>query len=239
MIVPTPARYLYDLSDIYPESDGQPMAEGTTQYRWIVIIKGGLDIQYRDDANVFVAGDLFWYPVEGQTAIRVAPDVLVALGRPRAERRSYLQWMEDNVSPQVVFEILSPGNTKQEMEEKFAFYQRYGVEEYYLYDPEERRLDGWRRTAARLTPIPQMDGWISPLLGIRFDMSTAELRIFSREGRQFVDVPILDAQREQAEREAEQARQQAEQARQQEAEASARAERLAAQLRALGIEPER
>jgi Uma2 family endonuclease len=287
MIVPTPTRYLYDLSDIYPDSDGKPMAENTTQYRWIVTIKGGLDIQYRDDPNVFVAGDLFWYPVEGHAEIHLAPDVLVALGRPRGERRSYLQWMEDNVPPQVVFEILSPGNRQQEMDDKFAFFQRYGVEEYYLYDPEERRLEGWQRTGTLLTPILDLDGWISPRLEIRFDLSGPELRIFSREGRQFVDVPVLDAQREEAEQRAEQerqekeearqqakrerqranrerrakeqarqqtererqekeqARQQAErerqekeQARQQQAEAAARAERLAALLRARGIDPE-
>lgn len=271
MIVRTP--YLYDLAHIYPDTDGQPMAEGTTQYRWIVTIKGGLDIQYRDDPNVFIAGDIFWYPVEGQTGIRVAPDVLVALGRPSGDRRSYLQWMEENTPPQVVFEILSPGNRRQEMEDKFAFFQRYGVEEYYLYDPETRRLQGWQRDGDRLHEIASMDDWVSPRLGIRFDRSARDLHIFSREGRQFVDVPELDAQRERAEQRAEQehserleaeqraeqerlerqrveqraeqermerqqADQRAEQARLDKEEAHKKAERLAAQLRALGIEPE-
>jgi Uma2 family endonuclease len=222
MIVRTPM--LYDLSHIYPETDGQPMAENTTQYRWIVTIKGGLDIQYRDEANVFIAGDLFWYPLEGQPAIRVAPDVMVALGRPRGDRSSYLQWLEDNVPPQVVFEILSPGNRAREMADKFAFYQQYGVEEYYLYDPDERRLEGWQRTGSLLAEIPQMDGWVSPRLVIRFDLSGPELRIFGREGRPFVDMAELDAQRERERQEKEHAQQ--------------RAERLAAQLRALGIEPE-
>jgi Uma2 family endonuclease len=62
--------------------------------------------------------------------IRIRPDVLVALGRPKGERRSYRQWEEDNVAPQVVFEVLSPGNRPGEMDEKFQFYQRYGVDEY-------------------------------------------------------------------------------------------------------------
>ena len=280
MILPRPTQYLYDLSHIYPETDGLPMAEGTTQYRWIVTIKGGLDIQYRDDANVFIAGDLFWYPVEGNAKIRKAPDVLVALGRPKGDRPSYLQWLEDNVPPQVVFEIRSPGNTEQEMDDKFAFFQHYGVEEYYFYDPAEHELQGWRRMGALLVEIVEMDGWVSPRLEIRFDMSGSELRVFGRDDRQFVDVPELAAQRQQAEQRAErerrqreqierraekqrrekeraeqraqqdrrdkeqaeirvqQERQQKEQAEQREAEAAARAERLAAQLRALGIEPE-
>jgi Uma2 family endonuclease len=49
---------------IYPESDGKPMADNTKQFRWIVIIKQNLDQLYTNDPNVFVAGDLFWYPVE-------------------------------------------------------------------------------------------------------------------------------------------------------------------------------
>ena len=235
------------------------MAEGTTQYRYIVTIKGGLDIQYHDDPNVFIAGDLFWYPVEGNAKIRKAPDVMVALSRPKGERPSYLQWLEDNVPPQVVIEIQSPGNRKREMKDKFAFFERYGVQEYYLYDPHSNRLQGWLRAGSTLEEISDMDGWVSPLLEIRFELSLSELRVFGRDGRRFVDVPELDAQREEAERRAEQERaerrqaeqraeqeraerQQAEQRAEQdhlEAEmAHRKAERLAAQLRALGIEPE-
>jgi Uma2 family endonuclease len=245
MIVPTPTRFLYDLSHIYPATDGMPMAEGTTQYRYIVTIKGGLDIQYHDDANVFIAGDLFWYPVEGNPKIRKAPDVMVALGRPKGERPSYLQWLEDNVPPQVVIEIQSPGNRKREMKDKFAFFERYGIQEYCLYDPQSHHLQGWLRTGSTLEEIPEMDGWVSPLLEIRFELSLSELRVFGRDGRQFVDVPELDAQREEAERRAEQERAERQQAERRavqdrlEAEkARQKAERLAAQLRALGIEPE-
>lgn len=31
---------------IYPESDGQPMAENTKQFRWIVTIKENLEILF-------------------------------------------------------------------------------------------------------------------------------------------------------------------------------------------------
>ncbi|WP_416212397.1 hypothetical protein [Nostoc sp. DedQUE09] len=49
---------------IYPDSDGQPVANNTIQFGWIVEIKQNLDWLFADDPNVFVAGDLFWYPVE-------------------------------------------------------------------------------------------------------------------------------------------------------------------------------
>ena len=100
---------------------------------------------FRDHPNVFVAGDLLWYPVEGDRPDRLAPDILVAFGRPKGERGSYMQWVEGGIAPQVVFEILSPGNRPGEMELKFQFYERFGVEEYYVYDPDNGSLEGWRR----------------------------------------------------------------------------------------------
>jgi hypothetical protein len=62
---------------VYPESDGQPMADNTLQFRWIVTVQGGIDALFKDDSNVFVAGDLLWYPVEGNPKICTAPDILV------------------------------------------------------------------------------------------------------------------------------------------------------------------
>src|SRR5262249_38304222 len=90
-----------------PDSDGQPMADNTLQYEWIVTVEGNLEICYAGDPNVFVAGDLLWYAVEGHPEIRTAPDVLAAFGRPKGRRGSYKQWEEGGIAPQVVWEILS------------------------------------------------------------------------------------------------------------------------------------
>jgi hypothetical protein len=59
----------------YPDSDGKPMSDNTLQFEWIMRIKGGLDIVFANDPDVFVAGDLLWYPVRG-TAIN-SPGVFV------------------------------------------------------------------------------------------------------------------------------------------------------------------
>jgi Uma2 family endonuclease len=178
----------------YPDSDGQPMADNTLQFEWIVTIKGNLDGYYREDSNVFIAGDLLWYPVEGDNKIRTAPDVFAVFGRPKGYRGSYRQWEEGNIPPQVVFEILSPGNRPGVMQEKFDFYDLYGVEEYYIYDPHYERLTGWLRQGEHLQPIPQMHNWISPRLGIRFDMSENELKVFQPSGERFATFVELCAQ---------------------------------------------
>src|SRR5262245_1487110 len=137
----------------YPESDGLPMADNTKQFCWITTIKGGLDVVFRDDPNVFVAGNLLWYPIEGNNVIRVAPDIFVVFGRPKGDRGSYLQWLEGNIAPQVVFEIYSPGNRAGKLLSKFKFFERYGVEENYVYDPEGGDVSGWIRGDGELRGV--------------------------------------------------------------------------------------
>ncbi len=58
---------------IYPESDGKPMADNTIQFRLITKFQGGLDALFGNDPNVFVAGDLFWYPVEKNQKLNKLP----------------------------------------------------------------------------------------------------------------------------------------------------------------------
>lgn len=215
---------------VYPDSDGKPMAENTLQARWIVTVHGGLDSRYRDDPNVFVAMDLFWYPVEGDNRIRQAPDVMVAFGRPKGERGSYRQWEEGGIAPQVVFEILSPGNRRGEMAEKFLFYERWGVEEYYVFDPDRHRLEGAIRRGNILDDIPELNGWVSPRLDVRFDLGGDDLVIYHPDGRPFQTFCELAAERDAIARRAAHAEQQA-------AHAEERANRLAEKLRSLGIEP--
>jgi Uma2 family endonuclease len=234
-----------DKTIIYPDSDGQPMADNTKQFRWIVLIKENLDSLFADDETVFIAGDLLWYPVEGRPDIRVAPDVLVAFGRPKGDRGSYRQWQEGNIAPQVVFEILSPGNTIKEMSRKLLFYNRHGVEEYYIYDPDDNELMGFTRTEAELMPVDNMDNWVSPRLGIRFELTPSILNIYDGQNNLFLS-PLelrkrLNQEQQRSEQEkvrAEQEKARAEQEKARAEQEKARADRLEAQLRKLGIAPD-
>jgi Uma2 family endonuclease len=175
------------------------MAENTLQYQWIVTIVGGLRHLFDADPNVFVAGDLFWYPVEGRPKVRMAPDAMVAFGRPGGHRRSYRQWEEAGVAPHVVFEVLSPSNRPGEMRSKLAFYSRYGVEEYYVYDPDRLALSGYLRKRGRLFEIETMDGHVSPRLGIKFEMGQDELTLIRPDGDPFLTFEEY-ARREEQER---------------------------------------
>jgi Uma2 family endonuclease len=216
---------------IYPDSDGQPMSDNTLQFKWIVTIEGGLDALFSDDPNVFVAGDLLWYPLEEKPTIRAAPDAMVVFGRPKGDRGSYKQWEEEGIPPQAVFEVLSPGNRAGEMERKFQFYERYGVEEYYIYDPDRGDLVGWRRVNDILEEIAEMAGFQSPRLKIRFEPGKGpdNLKIIGPDGEPFLTYAELVKQRNADRQRAEENARLAE-------EQTQRADRLAARLGELGIE---
>jgi Uma2 family endonuclease len=216
----------------YPDSDGKPMSDNTKQFRWITIVKHNLDWLFANDPNVFIAGDLLWYPVEGNPKRRVAPDVMVVCGRPKGDRGSYKQWEEAGIAPQVVFEILSPGNTTNGMAAKLAFYDRHDVAEYYIYDPETNALSGWERLDDYLTEIPVMQDWVSPRLEIKFDLSTPpELQIYRPDGEIFLTFEQVSQRLETITRtlsDTEQAL----------STAAARNQQLSAKLRELGIDPD-
>jgi Uma2 family endonuclease len=176
---------------VYPESDGQPLAENTLQLRWIVMLYGNLAAVFADRPDVFVGGDQLWYPVEGRPDLCFAPDVYAVFGRPKGERGSYKQWEEDNVPMTVVFEVLSPGNDAMEMVEKLTFYDEYGVEEYYIYDPDNVKLAAFHRRGEVLRRVRPVSGLVSPRLGIRFDLSGEEMVVYGPDGEPFRTVEEL------------------------------------------------
>jgi Uma2 family endonuclease len=223
----------------YPDSDGKPMSDNTKQFRWITIVKYNLDWLFANDENVFIAGDLLWYPVEGNPKRRAAPDVMVAFGRPKGDRGSYKQWEEAGIPPQVVFEILSPGNTVNEMASKLAFYDRHDVEEYYVYDPDTNALSGWERLDGYLTEIPVMQDWISPRLGIKFDLSTPpELQIYRPDGEVFLSFEQVSQRLAIATHELEMISQTLSTTERELVAETERNQILAAKLRELGIDPD-
>jgi Uma2 family endonuclease len=110
------------------------------------------------------------------------------------------------------------------MNKKLAWYNRYGVEEYYLYEPEDIRLFGWQRQEGQLEVIDPVLGWVSPRLDVRFELGSEGLELYRPDGQRFLDYIELDTQREEAVQRAEQEAQ--------------RAEKLAAKLRELNIDPD-
>ncbi|MCZ2342343.1 MAG: Uma2 family endonuclease [Bacteroidales bacterium] len=245
---------------VYPDSDGRRMAENTLQAEWIMTIFGNLTLLFADRSDVFVAMDNLWYPVEGNPKRRVAPDVYVVFGRPKGHRGSYKQWEEDGIPLQVVFEVMSPGNRYGEMIRKFKFYETYGVDEYYVIDPDRQILEAWHRTGQHLIKVRIQGALTSPRMGIRFEWQPGSNVILRYpDGRNFLSFLELGAERDRIEQEhnrieqerdrieqerdqIEQERNQIEQERdqieQELASTQKQAALLAAKLRELGLDPD-
>jgi Uma2 family endonuclease len=207
----------------YPESDGQPMSDNTLQFQWIVVLADNLKALFRDRDDVFVSGNQFWYPVEGEREVKAAPDVHVVFGRPKGHRGSYKQWEEGGIPMTVVFEVLSPSNTTEEMAAKLDFYDEHGVEEYYIYDPQKNRLQGYRRGATTLVGLTALHGFTSPRLGIQFDLSGPELVVRYPDGPPFLLFEELEAIRLATAQRAEEEKQRADQENQRATQAEQRA----------------
>ena len=132
----------------------------------------------------------------------------------------------------MVIEIQSPSNTTRNSARKRAFYRRYGVQEFYEYDPDSGAFLAWRREGRKLVPVPDPNGMTSPLLGVRFEVSREGiLSVIRPDGRAFMSYRemIMEAERHQ---------EQLLRERQKAALEKQKAEKLAARLKALGVDPD-
>jgi Uma2 family endonuclease len=181
----------------YPESDGNPIAENTLQFEWTALLHHGFSAMYADDPQVWVASDVLWYPIKGDNQARCAPDLLVAFGRPRRHRRSYEQWEEDNIAPQIVLEVTSSKERTRDLDLKFEFYRQHGVEEYYVYNVDTFDFSVWIKQEGALRPadFDHKDVFVSPRTGVQFFcVSGKPLVVFYPTGEPFQE--LTDEKRE-------------------------------------------
>jgi Uma2 family endonuclease len=180
---------------IYPESDGKPMAETDIHCDYMIDLREALKDFFRDDPNVYVAGNLFVYYQEGDARKQVAPDVFVVQGVEKKLRRYYQIWKERK-TPDVVIEITSDSTRWEDMDFKRKLYQRLGVKEYYLYDPTgdylKDRFLGYRLVGNRYMPVrlPKGEDRIrSDVLGLDLVLESGRLRLYDPQGQRFLLTP--------------------------------------------------
>ena len=71
-------------------------------------------------------------------------------------------------APDLIAEVLSPGTEKNDRSGKFRLYEKHGVREYWLVDPEPRLVEVWSLRDgkfARLDVYGTDERFASPLLG--------------------------------------------------------------------------
>lgn len=167
---------------LYPERDGKPMGETDTHRKAISDTIATITDFFRDQPDVYVAGDLLLYYEEGNPAAVVVPDVFVVQGIANHSRRTYKLW-EELVAPVAVFEISSKATRLEDKGNKRVLYAALGVDEYFLFDPLAEYLkpplQGFRLVGEEYVRLePEADSaLVSQTLGLRLRRETNRLRL--------------------------------------------------------------
>jgi Uma2 family endonuclease len=122
----------------YPETDGQPMAETDWHIHWVLRLREIFKRRYRDQW-VYVASDLFVYYKVGDPSRNFAADAMIVKDCDPRPRRVFKTWEEGRV-PDVVFELVSRGTKRIDLNFKPGLYAELGISEYFLYDPLEEEI---------------------------------------------------------------------------------------------------
>jgi Uma2 family endonuclease len=218
-----------DLDKLVSE-DGKPV-DSVYVERHYTLLTEPLYSSWDGGGRPFLAlANVGWYHTDGEPAL--VPDVLLSRDvtprDPRSrEGRSYIQWILGK-PPDLVLEIVSD-TRGDEGGLKMRQYARQGVAFYVIYDP-DNHLEGGPLRAFELRGrhyVPIDPGWMEDLglglvlwTGTFWRLEQVWLRWCDRQGRV---IPTGAEARDEECRAAS---------------AEARAERLAARLRQLGIDPE-
>ena len=120
---------------VYPESDGEPMAETPKHQQVMIDCMDILRNHFREFVDVYIAGNMFLYYEEGNPRKSVSPDVFMVRGLSKKDLRTYKTW-EQPSTLDFVLEVASPSTYAKDFNEKKAVYEQIlRVKEYCIYDP--------------------------------------------------------------------------------------------------------
>jgi Uma2 family endonuclease len=196
----------------YPESDGNPMAETDKHRKLMNALIETLEAHFIEEPEVYVSGNLMCYYVEGDPTKSVSPDVFLVRGIAKQARRTYKFW-EEKV-PNLVIEVSSRKTKNEDLQWKKQLYAWLGVNEYFIFDPEYKMnppLRAFRLHGKELIEeVVSNNRVVSEELGLELVNDGTTLRLFNPQTNEFLRTPSEEV---------------------------ARAGRLAAKLRELGLDP--
>ena len=112
------------------------------------------------------------FPQKGESQVYtvVQPDLCVVCDFEKIDSKGCVG------APDLVVEILSPGNSKKEMKSKFALYQEEGVREYWIVDPERELVFVYVADNKKFKPtIPIADDYVCSTIFPDFKIHTADI----------------------------------------------------------------
>ena len=182
--IPTSPRPGITPPIVYPESDGEPLAETEVHILAIVDFIATLRFHYRARPDTYVIGNMFLYYEEGNPKARKAPDLMVVKGVDTSQPRRIFKVWEEKAVPCVIIEFTSKETSDEDQGKKKDVYARLGVHEYFLFDPLHEYLDqpfeGYRLMGQEYVPMEAASagGLVSEELGLRMLPEGGHLRVY-------------------------------------------------------------
>ena len=128
--------------------------------------------------GVFLATNLLVHYPQGITC---APDLIAVLDVPLHDRFSWVVAQEGK-GPELAVEFLYRGDRQKDLKHNVTRFAALGIQEYFVFDGERRRLHGWRLPEAGATSyvpiVPQYGFWSCGVLGVEFTVRDGALRVF-------------------------------------------------------------
>jgi Uma2 family endonuclease len=214
---------------IFPPGDlysDEPPLETELHLRQIILLLTCLEWLWRERNDFYAAGNLtiYYSPRQLKSEFFRGPDFFVVLGCERKTRKSWAVWEEDGKYPNVILEILSDSTAKTDKGLKKEIYQdTFRTPDYFWFDPYTQEFAGFHLIDGKYQSLqPNELGYLwSQQLGLYLGIHQGLLRFFTAD-MELVPTPEETAQ--QSEQRLEQTEQ--------------RAQRLAAKLRELNIDPD-
>ena len=222
---------------VYPESDGEPMAETPRHQQVMIDCMDMLRSHFFGTPDVYIGGNMLLYYEEGNPRKSISPDVFMVRGLGKKELRTYKTW-EQPPTLDFVLEVASPSTFEKDFTVKKDIYAKIlRVKAYCIYDPYheiEPSFIGFRLVGEDYQEIAFVDGRLPfETLGLALGERDGVLRLYDPIKGEWLSTSQerVDAAEGYAEREA-RARQAAETRAEQEARARQEVEAELAKARA-------
>lgn len=211
-----PLDVIFPPGDLYSD---EPPLESELHLRQIILLLQSLELWWQNRNDFYAAGNLtvYYSPRQRKSEEFRGPDFFVVLDTERKVRKSWVVWEEYGKYPNLIVELLSDSTASIDKGLKKQIYQDiFRTPEYFWFDPNNLEFAGFILLGGIYQPIePNPQGLLwSQQLNLYLGVHENKLRYFTAEG-QLIPTPEEVAKLE-----------------------TQRADRLAAKLRELNIDPD-
>lgn len=217
----------------------EPEMESSLHYAQLALLVSCLEWLWQDRQDFFIGANLTIYFSRQQLKNRDfrGPDFFLVKDTEKRPRKSWVVWEEEGNYPDLIIELLSETTAAIDRGLKKNLYEsRFHTPEYFWFSPDTLEFNGYRLVGGQYAKIePNNQGWCwSQELELYLGVVGQKLRYLSQTGEV---IPTPEEAAQQAQLQVQQAQLQVEQAQLQVEQERQRSERLAEQLRAMGVDP--